>query len=51
MTIELAAALVIPAVGWAFYVERRLATLNGLHARLDRIDEQLSNILDYLLKT
>lgn len=48
---DLFAAVGIPVIGWAFYVERRLAQIADVKEQLEKLDRKIDTIMNHLIST
>ena len=39
----------VPLLGWAFWVERRLAAIQAIAEKLNSVDEKVERLVDHLL--
>lgn len=44
-------AIVVPALTWMVYVERRLSQLSSLKEQLDKVEAQVQKLVDHLIRS
>lgn len=47
---QLLAVIGIPSLGWAFYVERRLAALTAIESKVDKVDTKVDSLINYAIE-